>query len=92
MYPAAQGCLAVIAPVCPHPTDSNGVIVYDLRLDPDDWIDLSDEEIRARLFTSNELLPEELSHSAEDNPYQQVPNFDFAYGSFLRSCVAIRYQ
>jgi len=44
--------------VCPHPTDSNGVIVYDLRLDPDDWIDLSDEEIRARLFTSNKLLPE----------------------------------
>jgi exodeoxyribonuclease-1 len=58
MYPAAQGCLAVVAPVCPHPTDSNGVIVYDLRLDPDDWIDLSDEEIRARLFTSNKLLPE----------------------------------
>ena len=58
MYPAAQGCLAVVAPVCPHPTDSNGVIVYDLRVDPDTWIDLPEDEIRMRLFTPNEQLPE----------------------------------
>ena len=61
MYPAAQGCLAVVAPVCPHPTDTNGVIVYDLRLDPDTWIDLPEDEIRMRLFTPNEQLPEGFS-------------------------------
>ena len=61
MYPAAQGCLAVVAPVCPHPTDSNGVIVYDLRLDPDTWIDLPEDEIRIRIFTPKEQLPEGIS-------------------------------
>ncbi|MEC8408773.1 MAG: exodeoxyribonuclease I [Pseudomonadota bacterium] len=61
MYPAAQGCLAVVAPVCPHPTDSNGVIVYDLRVDPDTWIDLPEDEIRMRLFTPNAQLPEGVS-------------------------------
>ena len=58
MYPPAQGCLAVVMPVCLHPTDSNGVIVYDLRLDPDTWADLSEEEIKMRLFTPSEQLPE----------------------------------
>lgn len=58
MYPPAQGCLAVVMPVCLHPADSNGVIVYDLRLDPDTWLDLSEEEFKMRLFTPNEQLPE----------------------------------
>lgn len=58
MYPAAQGCLALVMPICPHPTNSNGIIVYDLREDPESWIDLSAEEIRLRIFSSAEELEE----------------------------------
>ena len=46
MYPSSQGCLALAMPICPHPTNSNGVIVYDLRVDPESWIDLPESEIR----------------------------------------------
>lgn len=58
MYPAAKGCLALVMPVCPHPENNNGVIVYDLRVDPDTWSDLSEAEMRERLFTPREQLPE----------------------------------
>lgn len=58
LYPAKRGCLAVIMPVCKHPTNTNGVIVYDLRLDPRDWIDLSVEEIKARIYTRSDQLAE----------------------------------
>ncbi len=58
MYPAIQGCLALVMPVCPHPTNSNGIIVYDLREDPRSWLSLPVEEIRARLFTPRDELEE----------------------------------
>lgn len=58
MYPAAQGCLALVAPLTQHPADKNGVIVYDLREDPRQWMDLSVEQIQQRLFTKQEDLPE----------------------------------
>jgi exodeoxyribonuclease-1 len=58
MYPASQGCLALVAPLCRHPVDSNGVVVYDLREDPEHWLTASPEEIRRRVFTRAEDLPE----------------------------------
>ncbi len=58
MYPAASGRLALVMPLCPHPQNSNGVIVYDLREDPAGLQDLDEGEIRARLFTPREELPE----------------------------------
>jgi exodeoxyribonuclease-1 len=58
MYPAIRGCLALVAPLCRHPIDSNGVIVCDLRIDPANWIDLSHQEIRRLLFTSQQQLAE----------------------------------
>lgn len=54
MYPAALGCLALVMPICQHPTNNNGIIVYDLREDPQSWIGLSADEIRARIFASQE--------------------------------------
>ncbi len=56
MYPAAQGCLAVVMPLCPHPTNRNGIVVVDLRQDPDVWRMLSVDEIRTRVFTPKEEL------------------------------------
>lgn len=58
LYPAKRGCMAVIMPLCRHPTNNNGVIVYDLRLDPRQWIDLSVEEIKARIYTRSDQLGE----------------------------------
>lgn len=56
MYPSAQGCAALVMPLCPHPTNSNGIIVCDLRQDPQSWMSLSTEEIRNRVFTSRDEL------------------------------------
>ncbi len=58
MYPVEYGNIALVVPVAAHPTNKNGVIVYDLRYDPTSWINLSVKEIHKRIFTSNEDLPE----------------------------------
>lgn len=59
MYPATQGCLALVMPICLHPTNNNGIIVYDLREDPKTWAELSVDEIRKRIFTASGELPPE---------------------------------
>ena len=58
MYPAIQGHLSMVMPLGPHPTNQNGVIVYDLRHDPEDLIKLSAEKLRERIFTASKDLPE----------------------------------
>ena len=58
MYSAAHGALALVAPLTRHPTDRNGVIVYDLRQDPAEWMDLPLEAIQRRLFTRHDALEE----------------------------------
>jgi len=60
MYPATQGCLALVMPLCPHPTNNNGIIVYDLRENPESWASLSVEEIRKRIFTARGDMEEGL--------------------------------
>jgi exodeoxyribonuclease I len=56
-FSAALGCIAPILPVAAHPSNSNGVICFDLRADPAPLLELSVEEIRRRLFTPSEELP-----------------------------------
>lgn len=60
-YSSSQHCLAVILPICKHPTDSNGVLVYDLSIDPEPMLSLNAEEIKLRIFTANADLPEGIS-------------------------------
>ncbi len=60
MYPASRGCIAMVAPVARHPTNSNGIIVFDLRQDPSALLQCGVEEISARLFTPRDQLPEGL--------------------------------
>ena len=60
-YGTAKSSLAVVVPLCKHPTNTNGVIVYDLSVDPEALLTLSIEEIRYRLFTRKEDLPEGMS-------------------------------
>ncbi len=57
-YPAAKNCLAIVLPICKHPVNSNGVIVYDLSIDPAPMLSLSVQEIQQRIFVANADLPE----------------------------------
>lgn len=57
-YLALKHCLAVVLPVCKHPGNNNGVIVYDLSIDPEPMLSLSAAEIRQRIFTAADALPE----------------------------------
>ena len=57
-YPASRHCLALIAPLAPHPSRSGEVIVYDLATDPTEWLALDEDEIADRIFTARADLPE----------------------------------
>ena len=58
MYPQEKGNMAVVVPVAMHPINKNGVVVYDLSVDPKDLLTLSPGSIHERLFTPNNELPE----------------------------------
>ena len=57
-YPARLGCIAAVLPLAMHPTNRNGVIVYDLRQDPSDLLSLDAQQLRERIYTRSEDLPE----------------------------------
>lgn len=57
-YPARKNCLAVIVPICKHPTNANEVVVYDVSVDPQPLLALSAEEIKQRIFVANSDLAE----------------------------------
>jgi exodeoxyribonuclease-1 len=57
-YRASNNCLAIVLPICKHPTDSNGIIVYDLSIDPEPLLTLPAADIHYRLFTATADLPE----------------------------------
>lgn len=62
MYSAAtKNCLAIVLPLCVHPTNANEIIVYDLSVDPAPLLTLSAEEIQQRLFVATEDLPENVA-------------------------------
>lgn len=58
MFPAEQGCAAIIAPIAVHPVNKNAVIAFDLSVDPEPLAQMGVEQIRERLFTRREDLPE----------------------------------
>jgi len=58
MFPAENGCAAIVAPLAMHPTNKNGVIVYNLSVDPRPLLELSAQDIAARIFTKTADLPE----------------------------------
>jgi exodeoxyribonuclease-1 len=67
-YPAARGCLAVVAPVARHPQNPNAVVVYDLSVDPAGLEGLDGPAIAERVFTAAEALPD----GVERIPLKQV--------------------
>jgi len=58
MYPAERGCMAVVWPLAPHPSNKNEVIVWDLSHDPAQLEGLDADTVRQRLYTRQDELPE----------------------------------
>ncbi|MCW5662412.1 MAG: exodeoxyribonuclease I [Piscinibacter sp.] len=58
MYPPERGCLAVVWPLAPHPTNRNEIIVWDLAADPAQLDGLEAAQLRERIFTRADELPE----------------------------------
>ncbi len=58
MYPSERGCMAVVIPLAKHPKNSNGIIVYDLSIDPEPLLSLNEDEIHHRLYTAKADLAE----------------------------------
>jgi exodeoxyribonuclease I len=61
MYSPERGCVAVVWPLAPHPTNKNELIVWDLSQDPTELFGLDAVAIRERLFTRTEDLAEGVS-------------------------------
>jgi exodeoxyribonuclease-1 len=58
MFPAENGCAAIIAPIAVHPINKNAYITFDLSADPEPLAQLGVDQIRERLFTRQADLPE----------------------------------
>lgn len=58
MYPASRGCMAIVIPIMLDPSNANGIIVYDLSMDPAGWLEDSVDSIKERLFTPRADLPD----------------------------------
>ncbi len=62
MFPPERGCMAVMWPLATHPTNKNEIIAWDLCAPdvdaPSILADLKPEQIRERMFTKQDNLPE----------------------------------
>ncbi len=56
--PRENGYAAMMMPLAPHPGNKNAMIAVNLMADPESLIGLNTEQIRDRVFTSNDELPE----------------------------------
>jgi exodeoxyribonuclease-1 len=57
MFAAERFCTSLVMPLAQHPSNNNGVISYDLAVDPTPLIEGSVEEIQQRLYTPAAQLP-----------------------------------
>ena len=64
MFPALQGCISYILPLCMHPTNKNAVIVVDLAKDLTNLGSLSIEQIRQYMYSKTVDLPEGITRPA----------------------------
>lgn len=60
-YSAENGATAMVMPICQHPVNKNGFIVYDLKVHPEEFFAADAEEMAARLYTPAADLPEGVS-------------------------------
>lgn len=57
-YSAERGAIAMVMPICQHPVNKNGFIVYDLNVHPEEFFSADADEMAARLYTPAAELPE----------------------------------
>lgn len=57
-FSAESGNAALVLPLAMHPSNKNSVIAFNLASDPADLLTLPVDELRKRLFTRNDDLPE----------------------------------
>ena len=57
-YSAERGAIAMVMPICQHPVNKNGFIVYDLDVHPEEFFEADVDEMAARLYTPAAELPE----------------------------------
>lgn len=57
-YSPDRGAIAMVMPLCPHPTNKNGVVVYNLSEDPSDFLHIDANELNGRIYTRKDELPE----------------------------------
>lgn len=50
MFPAQQGCLTPIIPLLENPLNSNEIICYNLRVNPEQFLQLDAEQIQQKLY------------------------------------------
>ncbi len=60
-YSMERNSIAMVTPVCQHPVNKNGVIVYDLSVEPDQFIVSDVDEIAGSIFTPASELPEDVA-------------------------------
>ncbi|MBX3640956.1 MAG: exodeoxyribonuclease I [Nitrosomonas sp.] len=58
MYPARTGCTTLVMPLAAEPGNPNSVLVYDLRHDPEMFLNLDVEALERYLFTRTDDLPD----------------------------------
>ena len=58
MVPPERGCIALVWPLAEHPTNRNELIVWDLAHDPAQLSGMTASDIRLRMFSKAEALPE----------------------------------
>ncbi len=58
MYGVDKGCMAIVVPICWHPTNKNSFIAFDLSTDPNSLAGLTVEQMQQRLFSKQADLPE----------------------------------
>jgi len=60
-YSATRGAIAMVMPICQHPVNKNGFIMYDLNIHPEQFFTADVDEMAARLYTPAAELPEGVS-------------------------------
>ncbi|PTN12134.1 exodeoxyribonuclease I [Nitrosomonas aestuarii] len=56
MYPAKTGCTTLVMPLAAESDNPNSVLVYDLRHDPERFLDMNQSELGRAMFTRAEDL------------------------------------
>jgi exodeoxyribonuclease-1 len=58
IYPAKNSCIALVMPLAAHPLEANGILMFDLSIDPSPWLAMSAEQLQQRIFLAHKDLPE----------------------------------